>query len=107
VINQPFYFDAVFAVLKPFLKDKIRRRVRKGSIDILRLDSTMICSLPLSDESRRVVPPRTSCFMLLSGLRDMKMYLVHSVLMSTPTSSSLFPADPILEHRASVKHFVS
>ncbi|PSN38176.1 hypothetical protein C0J52_14560 [Blattella germanica] len=27
VINQPFYFDAVFAVLKPFLKDKIRRRI--------------------------------------------------------------------------------
>ncbi|XP_068084830.1 clavesin-2-like [Anabrus simplex] len=27
VINQPFYFDAVFAVLKPFLKEKIRRRI--------------------------------------------------------------------------------
>jgi hypothetical protein len=34
VINQPFYFDAVFAVLRPFLKDKIRRRVSDASIDI-------------------------------------------------------------------------
>uniref|UniRef100_A0A1B6D463 CRAL-TRIO domain-containing protein n=1 Tax=Clastoptera arizonana TaxID=38151 RepID=A0A1B6D463_9HEMI len=27
VINQPFYFDAVFAFLKPFLKEKIRQRI--------------------------------------------------------------------------------
>ncbi|XP_075214787.1 alpha-tocopherol transfer protein-like [Lycorma delicatula] len=27
VVNQPFYFDAIFAVLKPFLKEKIRRRI--------------------------------------------------------------------------------
>nr|CAD7570263.1 unnamed protein product [Timema californicum] len=27
VINEPFYFDAVFAVLKPFLKEKIRKRI--------------------------------------------------------------------------------
>jgi CRAL/TRIO domain len=27
VLNEPFYFDAILAVLKPFLKDKIRRRV--------------------------------------------------------------------------------
>lgn len=27
VLHEPFYFDAVLAVLKPFLKDKIRRRV--------------------------------------------------------------------------------
>lgn len=27
VVNEPFYFDAVMAILKPFLKDKIRKRV--------------------------------------------------------------------------------
>lgn len=27
VVNEPFYFDAIMAVLKPFLKDKIRKRV--------------------------------------------------------------------------------
>lgn len=27
VVNEPFYFDAVMAVLKPFLKEKIRKRV--------------------------------------------------------------------------------
>ncbi|XP_050101255.1 alpha-tocopherol transfer protein-like isoform X2 [Anopheles aquasalis] len=27
VLHEPFYFDAVLAVLKPFLKDKIRRRI--------------------------------------------------------------------------------
>ena len=27
VLHEPFYFDAILAVLKPFLKDKIRRRV--------------------------------------------------------------------------------
>ncbi|XP_063239563.1 clavesin-2-like isoform X2 [Bacillus rossius redtenbacheri] len=34
VINQPFYFDAVFAVLKPFLKDKIRRRIYFHGADL-------------------------------------------------------------------------
>jgi hypothetical protein len=43
VINQPFYFDAVFAVLKPFLKDKIRRRVSK--LHTYRLGNTTICNL--------------------------------------------------------------
>lgn len=28
VVNEPFYFDAVMTVLKPFLKEKIRKRVR-------------------------------------------------------------------------------
>lgn len=28
VINEPFYFDAIMTVLKPFLKEKIRKRVR-------------------------------------------------------------------------------
>ncbi|KAK7869905.1 hypothetical protein R5R35_013701 [Gryllus longicercus] len=37
VINQPFYFDAVFAVLKPFLKDKIRRRIYLHGRDITSL----------------------------------------------------------------------
>ncbi|KAF2884160.1 hypothetical protein ILUMI_22019 [Ignelater luminosus] len=27
VVNEPFYFDAIMAVLKPFLKDKIRKRI--------------------------------------------------------------------------------
>jgi hypothetical protein len=27
IVNEPFYFDAVMAVLKPFLKEKIRKRV--------------------------------------------------------------------------------
>lgn len=31
VVNEPFYFDAVMAVLKPFLKEKIRKRV--GSVN--------------------------------------------------------------------------
>lgn len=29
VLHEPFYMDAILSVLKPFLKDKIRRRVRK------------------------------------------------------------------------------
>lgn len=28
VVNEPFYFDAVMAILKPFMKEKIRKRVR-------------------------------------------------------------------------------
>lgn len=28
VVNEPFYFDAVMAVLKPFLKEKIKKRAR-------------------------------------------------------------------------------
>lgn len=28
VLHEPFYFDAILAMLKPFLKDKIRKRVR-------------------------------------------------------------------------------
>lgn len=28
VLHEPFYMDAILSVLKPFLKDKIRRRVR-------------------------------------------------------------------------------
>lgn len=31
VVNEPFYFDAIMAVLKPFLKEKIRKRV--GNFD--------------------------------------------------------------------------
>lgn len=27
IVNEPFYFDAIVTVLKPFLKDKIRKRV--------------------------------------------------------------------------------
>lgn len=29
VLHEPFYMDAILSVLKPFLKDKIRRRVKK------------------------------------------------------------------------------
>lgn len=28
ILHQPFYFDAILALLKPFLKEKIRNRVR-------------------------------------------------------------------------------
>lgn len=35
VINEPFYFDAIMAVLKPFLKEKIRKRVSLRIIIIL------------------------------------------------------------------------
>lgn len=27
ILHEPFYFDAILAVLRPFLKEKIRRRV--------------------------------------------------------------------------------
>lgn len=27
IVNEPFYFDAIMAVLKPFIKEKIRKRV--------------------------------------------------------------------------------
>lgn len=27
ILHEPFYFDAILTVLKPFLKEKIRRRV--------------------------------------------------------------------------------
>uniref|UniRef100_A0A1B6KFT5 CRAL-TRIO domain-containing protein n=1 Tax=Graphocephala atropunctata TaxID=36148 RepID=A0A1B6KFT5_9HEMI len=39
VINQPFYFDAVFAVLKPFLKEKIRQRIYLHGKDLSSLHS--------------------------------------------------------------------
>lgn len=29
ILNQPFYFDAVLTILRPFLKEKIRNRVSK------------------------------------------------------------------------------
>jgi hypothetical protein len=28
ILHEPFYMDAILSILKPFLKDKIRRRVR-------------------------------------------------------------------------------
>ncbi|CAG9769076.1 unnamed protein product [Ceutorhynchus assimilis] len=34
VVNEPFYFDAVMTVLKPFLKDKIRKRIFLHGNDI-------------------------------------------------------------------------
>ena len=27
ILHEPFYFDAILAILRPFLKEKIRRRV--------------------------------------------------------------------------------
>ncbi|XP_054284632.1 alpha-tocopherol transfer protein-like isoform X1 [Macrosteles quadrilineatus] len=39
VINQPFYFDAVFAVLRPFLKEKIRQRIYLHGKDLSSLHS--------------------------------------------------------------------
>ena len=32
ILHEPFYMDAILAVLKPFLKEKIRKRVRKTLI---------------------------------------------------------------------------
>ncbi|XP_019757030.1 alpha-tocopherol transfer protein-like [Dendroctonus ponderosae] len=34
VVNEPFYFDAVMAVLKPFLKEKIKKRIYLHGSDI-------------------------------------------------------------------------
>ncbi|XP_076254963.1 alpha-tocopherol transfer protein-like [Rhynchophorus ferrugineus] len=34
VINEPFYFDAIMTVLKPFLKDKIKKRIYLHGSDI-------------------------------------------------------------------------
>ncbi|CAH1175807.1 unnamed protein product [Phaedon cochleariae] len=34
IVNEPFYFDAVVAVLKPFLKEKIRKRIILHGSDI-------------------------------------------------------------------------
>ncbi|XP_066254794.1 alpha-tocopherol transfer protein-like [Euwallacea similis] len=34
VVNEPFYFDAVMAVLKPFLKEKIKKRIFLHGNDI-------------------------------------------------------------------------
>lgn len=32
VLHEPFYMDAILSVLKPFLKDKIRRRVKMENL---------------------------------------------------------------------------
>ncbi|CAH1367978.1 hypothetical protein MTP99_009372 [Tenebrio molitor] len=37
IVNEPFYFDAVMAVLKPFLKEKIRKRIFLHGSDITAL----------------------------------------------------------------------
>ncbi|KAI4465977.1 alpha-tocopherol transfer protein-related [Holotrichia oblita] len=37
IINEPFYFDAIMAVLKPFLKDKMKKRVYLHGSDITSL----------------------------------------------------------------------
>ncbi|KAL7042477.1 hypothetical protein ACKWTF_001152 [Chironomus riparius] len=34
VLHEPFYFDAILAMLKPFLKDKIRRRIHLHGNDM-------------------------------------------------------------------------
>lgn len=39
VLHEPFYMDAILSVLKPFLKDKIRRRVKSKK---LKLQSTIL-----------------------------------------------------------------
>lgn len=35
ILHEPFYMDAILAVLKPFLKDKIRKRVSDGIIIVI------------------------------------------------------------------------
>lgn len=38
IINQPFYFSAIYAVFRPFLKKKLRKRVSLYAVKyILRL----------------------------------------------------------------------
>ncbi|XP_030766878.1 alpha-tocopherol transfer protein-like [Sitophilus oryzae] len=37
VVNEPFYFDAIMTVLKPFLKDKIKKRIYLHGNDITAL----------------------------------------------------------------------
>ncbi|XP_072387248.1 alpha-tocopherol transfer protein-like [Diabrotica undecimpunctata] len=39
IVNEPFYFDAVVAVLKPFLKDKIRKRIILHGSDLSSLQA--------------------------------------------------------------------
>lgn len=34
ILHEPFYFDAILAVLRPFLKEKIRRRVSEHEHEI-------------------------------------------------------------------------
>lgn len=34
VLHEPFYMDAILSVLKPFLKDKIRRRIHLHGNDL-------------------------------------------------------------------------
>ncbi|XP_017771839.1 PREDICTED: clavesin-1-like [Nicrophorus vespilloides] len=37
VVNEPFYFDAIMAVLKPFMKEKIRKRIYLHGNDLTSL----------------------------------------------------------------------
>ncbi|CAH1999242.1 unnamed protein product [Acanthoscelides obtectus] len=37
VVNEPFYFDAIIAILKPFLKEKIRKRIVMHGTDMTSL----------------------------------------------------------------------
>ncbi|CAG9835150.1 unnamed protein product [Diabrotica balteata] len=39
IVNEPFYFDAIVAVLKPFLKDKIRKRIILHGSDLSSLQA--------------------------------------------------------------------
>ncbi|KAJ8965185.1 hypothetical protein NQ314_004328 [Rhamnusium bicolor] len=39
IVNEPFYFDAVVAVLKPFLKEKIRKRIVLHGSDLTSLQA--------------------------------------------------------------------
>ncbi|XP_018563232.2 alpha-tocopherol transfer protein-like [Anoplophora glabripennis] len=39
IVNEPFYFDAVVAVLKPFLKEKIRKRIIVHGSDLTSLQA--------------------------------------------------------------------
>lgn len=53
VLHEPFYMDAILSVLKPFLKDKIRRRVSSIIINHLRLSIIKIFMLLILDSPAR------------------------------------------------------
>lgn len=43
VVNEPFYFDAVMAVLKPFLKEKIKKRVPSSACSLFFIFFLIVC----------------------------------------------------------------
>lgn len=40
ILHEPFYFDAILAILRPFLKEKIRNRVRIFLVNVFFISQT-------------------------------------------------------------------